>query len=168
VSAAAGRAPAGPTVGIGGLVASDDPGITIAALGLGSCIGVVIADPHARVAGLAHVMLPDSRRGAAGPPGRYADTAVPALLDAVRRLGAQPSRLVCAIAGGAQMLAAGPDGGVLRIGERNVRAVRDALLAAGLGVRGADTGGVVGRSLRVDVGSGSVTVCPIGGRPTPL
>jgi chemotaxis protein CheD len=75
---------------------------------------------------------------------------------------------VCAIAGGAQMLAAGPDGGVLRIGERNVRAVRDALLAAGLGVRGADTGGVVGRSLRVDVGSGSVTVCPIGGRPTPL
>lgn len=156
-------------VGIGQLVASDDPGVTIAALGLGSCIGLVMADPRARVAGLVHVMLPDSATATApGPPGKFADTAVPALLEAVRRLGAETSRLVCAMAGGAQMFGAGSGGGVLRIGERNEQAVRAALLRAGLGVRGADTGGSMGRTLHVEVGSGSVTVRAIGGEPTPL
>jgi chemotaxis protein CheD len=159
----------GASVGIGQLVASSDPSLVISALGLGSCIGLVLADPRARVAGLVHVMLPDSTTARSdGPPGKYADTAVPALLSEVSRLGADRGRLVATIAGGAQMFGAGAGGGVLRIGERNTEAVETALRAAGLRPRGRDVGGALGRTLRVEVATGAVTVRAIGGEATPL
>jgi chemotaxis protein CheD len=164
----AGRASSGPTVGIGQIVASADHGVVICALGLGSCIGLVLTDPQAGVAGMAHVMLPASLPGADGPPGKFADTAVPALIDQVTRLGALRVRLQAWMAGGAQMF--GGDGGapMLNIGERNVRAVREALGAAGIRVRAADTGGVSGRSMHVAVARGAVTVRAVGGEPIGL
>jgi len=155
----------GPSVGIGRLAASADPGIVISAIGLGSCIGLVLADRYARVAGMVHVMLPDSAAAAApGPPGKFADTAVPALLDEVCRLGADRTRLVGSIAGGATMFRSASGGGVLRIGERNEAAVRAAMRAAGLRVRGADTGGTSGRTLQVAVGSGDEVSVRVVGR----
>jgi chemotaxis protein CheD len=87
---------------------------------------------------------------------------VPALLAAVCGLGADRARLVAAMAGGAQMFAAGSGGGVLRIGARNEEAVRDALRAAGLLLRGSDTGGSLGRSQRVAVATGAVSVRAVG------
>jgi chemotaxis protein CheD len=135
----------------------------ISALGLGSCVGVVLADPRAGVAGMAHVMLPASRPGAAAPPGRFADTAVPALLDQVLRLGGDRDRLEATIAGGAQMFGGGAGGGMLNIGGRNAEAVRAALKAAGLRVRAAEVGGSAGRSMQVAVDGGTVTVRAVGG-----
>jgi chemotaxis protein CheD len=159
---------AGPGVGIGEIAASGDPGLVISALGLGSCIGVVMADHLARVAGMAHVMLPQSRAGATGPPGKFADTAVPALVESLLRLGADRTRLVATIAGGAQMFSAGSGGGLFNIGERNEVAVRAALSAARLRVRAADVGGGSGRTMRVRVDTGTVTVRVVGGRPVEL
>ena len=46
---------------------------------LGSCAGVILYDRVAKVGGVAHIILPDSR-GKADHPGRFADTAIPALL----------------------------------------------------------------------------------------
>lgn len=153
----------GPSVGIGHLVASADPGTVITALGLGSCIGLVFADARVHVAGMAHVMLPESRAGAAGGlPGKFADTAVPALLDEVLRLGADRSRLNVTMAGGAQMFAAGSGGSLMRIGERNAEAVRGAVQAVGMRVRSADVGGSLGRSMSVDVSTGVITVRAVG------
>lgn len=159
---------AGPNVGIGQILASADPGVVISALGLGSCIGLVLTDAPAGVAGMAHVMLPASRAGADGSPGKFADTAVPALVDQVLRLGAQPVRLQARMAGGAQMFAVGGGGPMLNIGERNTEAVREALRAAGLRVRAADTGGNAGRSMHVTVSGGAVTVRAVGGEPIDL
>ena len=160
---------AGPNVGIGQIVASADPGIVISALGLGSCIGLVLADAHAGVAGMAHVMLPVSRAGATGPPGKFADTAVPALLDQVLRLGADRVRLQAKIAGGAQMFGGGgAAASMMNIGERNATAVREALRAIGMRVRAADTGGNAGRSMQVAVSGGAVTVRAVGGEPIDL
>ena len=160
---------AGPSVGIGQIVASADPGVVISALGLGSCIGLVLADAHAGVAGMAHVMLPASRPGASGPPGKFADTAVPALLDQVLRLGADRVRLQAKIAGGAQMFGGGAAAAsMMNIGERNATAVREALKAIGMRVRAADTGGNAGRSMQVSVSGGAVTVRAVGGEPIDL
>ena len=160
---------AGPTVGIGQIAVSDDRAIVISALGLGSCIGVILADPRACVAGMAHVMLPQSAPSSKGPPGKFADTAVPALLESVLKLGADPGRLIAKIAGGAQMFGAGSGGGnMFNIGERNAEAVRAALLATGIRVRAADVGGNFGRTLQVRVGSGMVTVRVVGGEPVEL
>ncbi len=159
----------GLPVGIGQLVASADPGDVISALGLGSCIGLVLTDPRRKVAGMAHVMLPDSTTArAAGPPGKFADTAVPALVAEVCRLGAERTSLVAAIAGGAQMFSSGSGGGVLRIGERNEEAVRAALRTAGLRLRAHDTGGSLGRSMRVQVATGAVSVRAVGRDETAL
>lgn len=150
-------------VGLGKIEASSRRGDVLCALGLGSCIGLVMIDVRAGVAGLAHVMLPAARDGAVELPGKFADTAVPALLDAVGSLGADHRRLVVKAAGGAQMFGAGSGARTLRVGERNDEAVREALARAGLRLRVADTGGTQGRTLRVDVATGAVSVRTVGG-----
>lgn len=151
-------------VGLGQLVVSSNPEDILAALGLGSCIGLTVFDPVAKVAGMVHVMLPESDIASRpGPEGKYADTAIPALLAAVRKLGAEPTRLVCKMAGGAQMFGNGSGGGMLNIGSRNAIAVRAALQSAGLRLRAAQTGGNFGRTLELRVGSGVVTVRTVGG-----
>ncbi|MEW6583071.1 MAG: chemotaxis protein CheD [Actinomycetota bacterium] len=164
-----GTSPVGQTikVGLGVLAVSDEKGKGLTALGLGSCIGVAAYDPVARVAGMVHVMLPDSAIATVpGPAGKYADTAIPALVEAMRRAGAEPTRLVVKIAGGAQMFASG--GGNLNIGARNAIAVRAALTRAGLRVKAADTGGTFGRTLEMWVDDGRVTVRAVGREPAAL
>src|SRR4051794_30194560 len=90
------------TVGIGELKSSADATDVLVARGLGSCIGLCFVDAATNVAGLAHIMLPDSVE--AGRQGnRYADCAVPALLEAVLGLGARRHRLQVVLVGGAQM-----------------------------------------------------------------
>ncbi|WP_217915214.1 chemotaxis protein CheD [Miltoncostaea marina] len=157
-----------PNVGMGQMAASAQPGAVISALGLGSCVGVVLADPRAGVAGMAHVMLPAAPPGPIERPGRYADTAVPALVEQVVGLGARRGRLDVVIAGGAQMFGDGSGPGVMRIGERNVEAVRAALALERLAPRAAEVGGAIGRTLRVEVASGAVSVRAAGGREVAL
>ena len=144
---------------IGEIVVSRDPDDELVALGLGSCIGVVMIDARAQAAGLAHVMLPESG-GEDGRPGRFADTAVPELLDRMLALGADRGHLRVAMTGGAAMFGSG---GQLDIGMRNAEAVRAALSSAGLRCHAAETGGTQGRTVRVSVGSGDVTVRVAGG-----
>ena len=127
----------------------------LVALGLGSCIGVALLDRASLVAGLAHVVLPESRPGAT-TPGKFADTAVPELLRQVTGLGAITSRLHAVLVGGAQMFAVST-GGVLDIGRRNEQAVRTALAVAGIPITTTLTGGSAGRTMRVHIGAGLVT-----------
>jgi chemotaxis protein CheD len=162
-SVATPKTAASPTVkvGLGALAVTGDAGKGLSALGLGSCIGVAAYDKVAKVAGMVHVMLPESGIASTpGPAGKYADTAIPALLEGMARLGAVPSRLVIKIAGGAQMFATG--GGNLNIGARNAVAVRAAITKAGLQVQSADTGGSQGRTLELWVDDGRVTVRVVG------
>jgi len=144
---------------IGEIVVSRNPDDELVALGLGSCIGVVMIDTQARVAGLAHVMLPESG-GEGMAKGKFADTAVPELLRRVLALGGVRDRLRIAITGGAAMFGAG---GQLEIGARNADAVRAALEAQGLRCDAAETGGTQGRTVRVVVGTGAATVRAAGG-----
>ena len=127
----------------------------LVALGLGSCIGVALLDRASLVAGLAHVVLPESRPGSP-TPGKFADTAVPELLRQVTGLAAARPRLHAVLVGGAQMFAASA-GGALDIGRRNEQAVRTALAVAGIPVTTTLTGGTAGRTMRVHVGTGLVT-----------
>ena len=158
----------GPTVGIGQIAASDRRDVVISALGLGSCIGVVLMDARAQIAGMAHVMLPQSAPTSKGPPGKFADTAIPALLDSVLALGADRARLVATIAGGAQMFGAGSGAGMFNIGGRNDESVRAALSAVRIRLRARDVGGHVGRTMRVGVGTATVTVRVVGGEAVEL
>lgn len=144
---------------MGELVASGEAGMTLVALGLGSCIGLVLLERARPLAGLAHIVLPDSNGAGDAPVGKFADRAVPALLTRMRQLGATVSRLEAILVGGSQMFALdnGSDS-TLNIGRRNEEATLAALERAGVSVRATDTGGSTGRTVRVDVETGRISV----------
>jgi len=151
-------------VRMGDLAASAAAGDVLVTLGLGSCVGVALLDRPRGLAGLAHIMLPAST-AVAGSPGKFADTGVPALIAELVRLGARPPRLEAVLVGGAQMLGANSR---LDVGSRNEAATRAELDKAGLRVVAAETGGSRGRTVRVHVGDGAVTVKAAGGSLEPL
>ncbi len=152
-------------VRMGELAVSRTPGHVLVSLGLGSCIGLALVDPRSGVAGLAHVVLPDSA-GRADAAGRFADRAVPKLLAAVGNLGATRMRLKAVLVGGASMFALGAGG--LDVGPRNESAVREALKALRIPIAATETGGNRGRTIRVTVDSGRVTSREAGGTEAEL
>ncbi len=152
-------------VRMGELAVSADVGQVLASIGLGSCIGLALIDRRSGISGLAHIMLP-ADTGAASEPGKFAVTAVPALIEEVCAAGALRVRLEAVLVGGAQML--GTAGSRLDVGSRNEAATREALVRAGLRVVAAETGGTRGRTVRVRVGAGEVSVKEAGGTATQL
>jgi chemotaxis protein CheD len=155
---------------MGEWVTSAEADGVLACIGLGSCIGLALLDRRAGVAGLAHVMLPESPPAGTPQPGKFADLAVPALLADLEALGAARHRLEAVLVGGAQMFsfAQRPAGGAgQEIGARNEDAVREQLRAARITVRAAATGGDKGRSMRVFV-AGEVVCREAAGTPETL
>ncbi|MBX3415919.1 MAG: chemotaxis protein CheD, partial [Pirellulales bacterium] len=125
---------------------------------LGSCIGVAIVDPRAKLGVLAHVVLPESN-GRRGSPGRFADTAIPHMLELLKERGAARRGLVVKMAGGAQMFACSSQ---LQIGDANAAAVRRVLRSAGLAIHAEDIGGTEGRKITVDCATAQLTICRVG------
>lgn len=130
----------------------------LAAVGLGSCVGVALVDPESRLVGLAHVMLPEPSSGREGGPGRFATTAVPALLEEMECAGASRARVVAKIAGGASMFRGLSPLGVGAVGERNAAAVRRALEQLGIPLVGEDVGGNWGRTVHLQAEDGAYIV----------
>ncbi len=147
------------TVPIGRWAVATEP-VQIRTL-LGSCVGVVLYDRIAKLGGVVHIVLPDSR-GATENPGRFADTAIPALIAEIDRALGRPSRgrLTAKVAGGASMF---QTAAALNIGQLNQDAVETGLAALGIPVVARDVGGEAGRHLTLDTASGIVTVRVPGG-----
>ena len=114
---------------------------------LGSCVGICLIDSVTGVGGLAHIMLPDSTQSAGGAsmPMRFADTAIPMMVNHMTAMGASRSRLKAKIAGGAVMFATASER--FNIGERNIAAVKSALAKAGIPIIAQDTGLDYGRTV---------------------
>jgi chemotaxis protein CheD len=156
-------------VGIGELYVTGDPTLVLAAYGLGSCIGLSLYDPIAKVGGLAHVLLPSSKEANHQTSScKFADIAVPELIRALTKAGAQPRRMICKIAGGAQMLAMAGHTNGNGIGHRNAEAVGEALKEFRISPSTAQTGGSQGRTLRLVVGTGQVFVRTAGQTETEI
>ena len=143
---------------MGELCASGTPGDSLVALGLGSCIGLVLLDRRKGVAGLAHIVLPAADgHGRDLNPLKFADKAVPELIRQVVALGGRKPMLEAIVVGGASMFAGA--GSTLEVGVRNEAAVKAALAKARADrVHAEDTGGTKGRTVRVDPVTGVVTV----------
>jgi chemotaxis protein CheD len=147
-------------VRIGELAISDTPGDVLVSLGLGSCIGLAVVDKRAGVAGLAHIVLPATT----GTPkaeamNKFADHAVPALVDGMVERGASRVFMQASLVGGASMFAA--VGG--EVGRRNAEAVRELVGRRRVPVVAEAVGGSRGRTVKVDVASGTVSVREAGG-----
>jgi len=151
-------------VGMGELHVSKSPDVVLIAPGLGSCIGLIMYDPIAKIGGMAHVVLPDSANAKSNNVllGKYADTAIPGLLNSLLKIGAKKSNIMVIMAGGAQMFNLDKGSNILNIGMRNVIAVKAALSKEKLNVKSSDTGGNTGRTLRIEISTGKAYVKSIG------
>ncbi|HEY8541646.1 MAG TPA: chemoreceptor glutamine deamidase/glutamate methylesterase CheD [Pseudothermotoga sp.] len=148
-------------IGIGETAIEKNPAI-IVTLGLGSCVGVCMRDPVARIGGMAHVMLPESSDRNVKNVGKYADTAVKYLVEKLVEMGATQSRIEAKIAGGAAMF----DSGTMNIGKKNVDAVKYWLKYYGIPLKAEDTGGNRARSIEYNIESGKLLVRKVGGGET--
>lgn len=123
--------------------------------GLGSCVGIALYDPVTKIGGLAHIMLPDSKQARSTEnPAKFADTALPKMLDDLLKIGAVKTRLTAKIAGGAQMFSFTNTTDIMRVGERNAEAVRAILKQLDIRLLADDTGGNYGRTVELKLDTG--------------
>lgn len=120
----------------------------VTTLGLGSCVGIALRDPVTKVGGLAHIMLPDSTaiKDNTNIP-KFADTGIVELVNQITLLGGSKARLVAKIAGGAQMFAFQNKSSLVKVGERNVCAVKEKLKELNIPILAEDTGENYGRTV---------------------
>ena len=135
----------------------------LAVYGIGSCIILSIYDAARRIGGLAHIMLPDSSGMDLSVINniKFADTAVPALIEAVLKEGALRIGLEAKIFGGSEMFPPTDDFSNT-IGRDNTNAVKAALRKHNIPLKSEDTGGIHGRSIEFDLSNGIVKVYIVG------
>lgn len=111
---------------------------------LGSCVGICIYDRMKKIGGLAHILLPNDTANGANPE-KFADTAVPYLVQYLLKEGAKKEFLSAKIAGGASMFKFEANVSLGQIGDRNVEEVKKALQKFQIPILEEDTGGNTGR-----------------------
>lgn len=155
---------------IGEMVVSDNPADVLVAYGLGSCLAVCLYDPIAKVGGMLHALLPTAHgvqraapvnlpvTGAHTRPTKFLDQGVPLLVEALVALGARPLYLTAKLCGGAQMLSTANNNHQFNIGGLNLLAAEAALYTARIRIQARATGGHVGRTVKLYLIDGRVTV----------
>lgn len=132
-------------------------------LGLGSCVGIALFDPIRKIAGLVHIMLPDSTKIINNENrAKFADTGIDALIQEMIKIGADRSVLIAKIAGGAQMFAFSNNSEMMRIGDRNVESTKNKLQQLGIQIKAEDTGANYGRTIEFYPETGILLIKSVG------
>jgi len=144
---------------LGEWAVSDDSERELVCLGLGSCVAFSAHDSESGVAGMAHMVLPDSTNGKpGGAEAKFVDLAIPLVLKEMEALGANRKKMKIHLAGGAQMLQGASFTDTMQIGKRNAEAAQETLKKLGVRITTEDTGGHSGRTVRLTVASGQLNV----------
>lgn len=144
-------------VGISELVVSEGDD-TLKSYGLGSCLAIALYELESGIGGLAHTMLPkgDTAENGDTKPGKYADTAIRALLRRMVEQGASYTDVEAKIAGGSDMFEFDSFGD--GVGQRNVVAAKEELEKLGVPLIAEDVGGAHGRTVEFTPGTGTLIV----------
>lgn len=127
-------------------------------IGLGSCVGIAIYDSINKIGGLSHILLPDSVGfNSSEKPGKFADLAIPTMVEEIKGKN-KNTRLIAKISGGASMFFQSEDNEFGSIGKKNVEAVLKTLQNLGIPIIGEHTGGIVGRTMMVNLENFEVTI----------
>jgi chemotaxis protein CheD len=145
------------TVAMAGFDAAKSPD-TLTTSGIGSCVAVCLYDAINRIGGLAHIMLPHNRENGQTHPGKYADTAISALVRLMVQNGANQSGLTAKIAGGASILTPAGKDAAITVGKDNLESVKRVLANLNIRITAGDTGGPYGRAVVFGTDTGSVEV----------
>ncbi len=149
------------TVGVSDAKVSNNPEVTIVTYSLGSCIGVTLYDPVAKVGGMLHFQLPAATDPArvAENPFMFAETGLARILEKLAALGGQEKRYQVTISGAAQMLG---DANMFNIGRRNHAAIRKLLWQRGMLIKTEEIGGTSPRNVYLSIADGSVEIKVVG------
>ena len=130
----------------------------LATYALGSCVGICLYDHKAKIAGMAHIMLPSSAESQTENDNmrRYADTGVAELIRKMCSYGAKKRRITAKIAGGANMFATTTP--AMSIGDRNIDATKKMLAKLGVPIIASDTGLNYGRTVSFNASDGSLEI----------
>lgn len=130
---------------------------------LGTCVGVALFDPDARVGGLAHFLLPEPVSvNADWQPEKYAASGMPVFLEALYKAGARSGSLRATLAGGALV---GPVDDLdlnLDIGGRTAEAAERILRAEGIHIDRIETGGFFSCCIQINLQDGACRIEPSG------
>ena len=145
-------------VGVSDMKVSNDSEAVLVTYSLGSCIGVAIYDAVAKVGGLLHYLLPESKLSpekAIKNPYMFADTGIPSLFKAAYNLGAKKKRMKVIVAGGSQVL---DQRGIFDIGKRNDMAARKMFHRNNVITDFQNVGGSANRTIKLAVKNGDVWI----------
>ena len=149
-------------VGLGDVVVSTNREEILVAFGLGSCVGIGAYDPIKGVAGLIHAVLPEPLNGSDQESTKYVGNGIRKLLSEMTKCGAEKERLIVRIAGGANMLTSPGLSKTFDIGTRNIAETLKILSLLNIKIVSQNVGGNTGRTFRVYVSDGKMTIRMIG------
>ena len=129
---------------------------------LGSCVGICVIDKTARIAGMAHIMLPYNNNGDITNIFKYADTGITEMIKQMEQLGGTRSRMIAKIAGGARMFEIKGSSAIGNIGERNIVATKETLQKLRIKLFAQDVGENYGRTIIFDSTTGKLTIKSFG------
>ena len=155
-------------IGLGERYVSSSSLDVLVAYGLGSCLGICMLDPVRRISGLLHAVLPLRTNGADPLSPKYVDSGIEGLIQEMIKLGAERRRLIVRMAGGANMLTASGLSGTFDIGTRNINSAHATFQRLGMTLKAEDVGGNLGRTVRVYVAEGRMTVRILNGKEQEL
>lgn len=113
---------------------------------LGSCVGICIYDSGKKIGAMGHIMLPE-HRGSGSPLEKYADTAIPLMVEKLEDEGCTRKKMIAKIAGGATMFKLSENSLMGDIGKNNINKVKSVLKELEIELTGEDTGGDFGRTI---------------------
>lgn len=128
---------------------------------LGSCVGVILHEENRNISGMAHIMLPERFRRDLSL-GKYADTAIPALLSRVLKRGGKKEHLRAYVTGGANMFKSSSDTKIATVGDKNIQAAKRILVDLDIPIVFEETGGDRGRTVLFDNHTGQIRVKTLG------
>ena len=159
-------------VELGDIKVSRSPLAVFVAAHVATGVIVTVYDQMNKVGGIAHVVMPESTLTVnleEEAPGKYANLAVPALIEAFVAEGGQLATTIVKTTGGSQLFNFGGGGGnVLNIGARNASAIMTAMTKHGLAIVKADIGGNKARNIKFSIAHGELVVQQIGGATYPV
>ncbi len=136
---------------------------SLTTLGLGSCIGLTLYDPVAKIGGLVHYMLPDSTKLKNNSNiAKFGDTGIRELYKKMIEKGASPTRMVAKIAGGAKMFEVSGLSSVGNVGERNAEEAKIILKELKVRLVAEDTGLNYGRTVVLNCENGEYLIKAVG------
>ncbi len=153
-------------VGLGEIAVSQNRDEILVAFGLGSCVGIGAYDPVKGIAGLLHAVLPEPLNGSDLTSTKYVGNGINKLFEEMIKKGAARERLIIRIAGGANMLTSPGLSKTFDIGTRNIAMAQSILESQKMKIVSQNVGGNIGRTLRVYVVDGKMTIRMIGEKET--